>query len=65
MHCNEEGHMFDFENVRTIDRECNSDKRKILESMHILMRKNTCNYKTDSDGVGITYSNLLRLASAQ
>lgn len=55
------GHSFQFKTAKTIDREANTQKRRILESLHILKTKNTCNFKVKSDKVNCCYPNLVNL----
>ena len=48
------GHNFNFDNVRTLQRNLsNNKKRKFVESLHIARDKNAINFKMDVEGIGV------------
>jgi hypothetical protein len=53
------GHRFNFQNVKIIDKECNKKKLEILEVLHIKTNNNT-NKKEDINRIKNTYDGILQ-----
>ena len=53
-------HDFDWENVTILDEERFLNKRLISECLHILMQQNSFNLRSGTDGVHLTYIQLLK-----
>jgi len=60
-HANDKKHSINLENVTIIDFEHNNNKRKILESIHIIKNNNTVNYKEDSMNVNKYYKSIINM----
>ncbi|CAB0013257.1 unnamed protein product [Nesidiocoris tenuis] len=58
-HANETGHVFDFEGVSIEDRELKRGRREFKEKLHIMLTENTCNKKTDVNGISPVYAGVL------
>lgn len=58
-HYHHTGHKFNVQDVTILTEEYSNNKRKIKEALHILGEPKACNYKTDCDNIGKTYSNVL------
>ncbi len=58
-HVYDEGHTFDIDNIKIIDKEKCYTKRLFLEMVHIKNRPNSVNLKSDVDGLNRVYYNLL------
>lgn len=59
------GHDMDFQKTKILDRERNLDKRRTLEALHIWTNENTCNERTDTDGISKIYSDILTKVKRQ
>ena len=52
-HYAENGHKFNFDNVKILQRGLiSTKKRKFVESLHIARNKNTVNFRTDVERIG-------------
>ncbi|XP_055840080.1 uncharacterized protein LOC129907751 [Episyrphus balteatus] len=56
LHCIDEGHRPDFNNVDIIQTEKHYSKRMLLEMLHILNTDNTVNRRSDCEGLSNIYS---------
>lgn len=61
LHTKQTAHQFDFDNMKTLERNTNKRKLQIAEVNHIIMNmERTCNYKKDTANIAPAYINLLR-----
>ncbi|XP_055844699.1 uncharacterized protein LOC129911064 [Episyrphus balteatus] len=60
MHCLEEDHRPDFDNVKILQQENHYSKRMLLEMLHIQKNENVVNRRSDCDGLSIIYSHLAK-----
>jgi hypothetical protein len=58
-HYRNKEHVIDCDNAIVLDREKNLYKRKILENLHIMATKNTCNYRNDTNGISRVYASII------
>ncbi|BET02188.1 Hypothetical protein NTJ_15005 [Nesidiocoris tenuis] len=58
-HAIEMGHEFDFENVKIEDREQKRGRREFKEKLHIMLNENSCNKRTDVNGISSVYAGIL------
>ncbi|XP_055853213.1 uncharacterized protein LOC129916968 [Episyrphus balteatus] len=56
LHCIDEGHRPDFNNVDILQTEKHYSKRMLLEMLHILNTNNTVNRRSDCEGLSSIYS---------
>ena len=60
-HAMDNGHMFDFEHIKILDREANYRGRMFLEMYNINITENTVNFRQDVDGLSVIYSNIIKI----
>lgn len=61
LHAKQTTHRFDFDNMKTLERNSNKKKLQIAEVNHIIMNMETaCNFKKDTSNIAPSYINLLR-----
>ena len=51
-------HVFNFDDVRAIDREANLNKRLTLKALHIKNDKRSINFRMDLDNINMIYDQL-------
>ena len=59
-HARDKNHSFNFNNIAILHKESNIKKRKIREVIEIIKRK-TCNFKTDTRNSDCMYGDVLRI----
>lgn len=60
VHANTTRHSFNFDQCEIVGRESIDKKRKLLETIHIIKKENTINFKTDTENFASVYNSLLR-----
>lgn len=61
----EEGHTFDFDEIRILDSETNWRKRLFLEMCHIHKTKHNVNLNTDTQNLNVIYHNIISNSSSR
>lgn len=64
-HYRDTGHNMNFQRTTILDKEINLGKRQTLEALHIWTNENTCNARTDTDGISRIYSDILTKVKRQ
>ena len=58
-HSYETGHVFDFKDTKIVGYERNDKKRKLLEVVNIVKKKDAVNFKADSETLGTVYKYMI------